>query len=173
MHQLLGFSGPAGSGKDTCGNLLCDRHNFIRLSFAAPIYQALRAMGFGWPKTQDEKERIIPWLGRSWRDMAQTLGTEWGREKVHPDLWIMLALNSMVNDLRYVITDVRFENEARAIREHGGQVVHLRGRKHPMAAGTAQHASEKLVAVEPGDIVLDNSGSIFDLNAAINDIVRR
>lgn len=155
--QLIGFHGPAGSGKDTCGAFLIERYGFTRLSFAAPIYDGLEAMGFGRPKTQAEKEAPIPWLGRSWRYLGQTIGTEWGRNMVDADLWTKLAMSKVAAapDSRFVVTDVRFENESKMIRDAGGLVVHLRGRKHE---GTLQHASEQPLSVHPGDVTVWNEG---------------
>lgn len=153
--MLIGFTGPAGSGKDTCGAYLIEHHGYKRLSFAAPIYDALEAMGFGRPDTQEQKEAMIPWLGVSWRHLAQTLGTEWGRERVHPNLWLGLALKKVQANphLKFVITDVRFENEALMVREAGGRVVHLEGRKHE---GTLQHASEEGIQRLAQDVVVHN-----------------
>ena len=60
----------------------------------------------------------------------QTLGTEWGRELVHPHLWILLA-NERLKVLRgagigMLISDVRFQNEADWIRSEGGIVLEIR-----------------------------------------------
>lgn len=151
--RLYGYAGPAGSGKDTCGAILIEKLGFERVSFATPLYKALDGMGFGWPKTQAEKEAVIPWLGKSWRELAQTLGTEWGRQMVHDDLWVTLALRGLDPKGSYVITDVRFENEATAIRVAGGKVVHLMNRK---AEGVRDHVSEKSLYRDEKDYTLDN-----------------
>lgn len=168
--KVIGFCGPAGSGKDTCGAFLIENYGFQRLSFAAPIYDMLEIMGMGRPKTQDEKEAIIDDLGCSWRHMAQTLGTEWGRALVHQDLWIILAKRKVLAnpDKNYVITDVRFENEAAMIREVGGLVVHLTGRKAEMTAATQGHASEGGLQRDYRDEFITNGGSMQDLHELLN-----
>lgn len=163
-RRIVGFHGPAGSGKDTCGAVLVDTLGYTKLSFAAPIYKALEAMGFGWPQTQAEKEAAIEWLelrdaGRKarWRDLGQTLGTEWGRNLINPDLWLLVAKHTIEQNpnTSYVFTDVRFENEAAAVREMGGIVVHLRGRREEATANKG-HASEQPLAVYPGDYTFFN-----------------
>jgi hypothetical protein len=40
-----------------------------------------------------------------------TLGTEWGRDAVHPDLWVRLWAASGPRTSRVVVEDVRFPNE--------------------------------------------------------------
>lgn len=59
------------------------------------------------------------------RYALQTLGTEWGRD-CYPGIWtdygIRRARFLMDQGYDVVITDCRFTNEARAVREAGGQV---------------------------------------------------
>ena len=62
------------------------------------------------------------------RKVFQLFGTEYGREKIHKDVWLKLAeaeLNKPTNH-GLIITDVRFENEAKWIRHNDGWVVHVR-----------------------------------------------
>lgn len=163
-RRVIGFHGPAGSGKDSCGAVLTEVLGYTKISFAEPIYKALDAMSFGWPRTQAEKEAAIEWLelrdtGRKarWRDLGQTLGTEWGRELINPNLWLLIAKHTVEQNpnTNYVFTDVRFENEAAAVREMGGTVVHLRGRREEATANKG-HASEQPLAVRPGDYTFFN-----------------
>lgn len=161
--RLIGFAGPAGAGKDTCALHLVREYGFEQVSFAALLKKALEAMGFKTPQTAEEKEAIIAELGCSWRHMAQTLGTEWGRALIHPDLWVILTLRNLKDDGSYVFSDVRFENEARLMRDHGGLVVHLTGRKADMAQQTKGHASEKGLARDMRDAFVTNGGNMKDL----------
>lgn len=155
---IIAFAGPAGSGKDTCGNYLIENYGFRRLSFAKPLKMALEAMDFPEPATQEEKERIIPELGVSWRHMAQTLGTEWGRNMVHSDLWVILAERRVRQEGgAFVITDCRFENEATLTRKTNGVVAHIQGRSYAMPKATAGHLSEAGIAMAPNDYIIDNA----------------
>lgn len=169
--RLLGFCGPAGAGKDTCVLHMVREYGFEQMSFAAPLKRGLAAMGFATPQTAEEKEAIIAELGVSWRHLAQTLGTEWGRALVHPNLWVICALRALKDDGSYAFSDVRFENEARLIREAGGIVVHLTGRKADMAEATQGHASEKGVQRDPRDFFVTNGGSIKDLYETLDCLV--
>lgn len=168
---ILGFTGPAGSGKDTAGAYLIEHYGCRKVSFAGPIYDMLEVAGFGRPKTQAEKEAIIAELGVSWRHMAQTLGTEWGRRLVHDDLWVVSAKRSMLRDGgAIVLTDVRFENEALTIRALGGIVCHLQGRADAMSQVTAGHASETGIAFGSHDVLVDNSGSLQHLHEQLDNL---
>lgn len=58
------------------------------------------------------------------RMLMQMLGTEFGRDMVHPNLWV----NSLMNEYKrqkWLITDVRFPNEAKAIKDRGGILIRL------------------------------------------------
>lgn len=166
---VVGFAGPAGCGKDTAGRILIEGYGFKHLSFAKPLKDMLEAMGCPCPATADEKEAIIPWLGVSWRHLGQTLGTEWGREKVNPDIWVKIA-EQRIRHLggRWVITDLRFENEARMVRSAlNGVVAHISGRSHEMSAGTKGHVSEKGLELRPFDARIYNAGSMQELEAQV------
>lgn len=156
--SIVAFAGPAGSGKDTAGRILIEKLGFVKLSFAAPLKTMLSSIGYPEPLTQDEKERIIPELGVSWRLLAQTLGTEWGRREVNPDIWVILAEKFIRSTGgKFVITDLRFENEAAMVRRLNGVIAHLEGRAHEMTGETKKHVSEKGIERHSHDIVIDNA----------------
>lgn len=174
---LVGLAGPAGVGKDTTANILEEpRYHY---AFARPLKAMLSAIELYEPRRAD-KEKLIPGLGFSYRQAAQTLGTEWGRA-LHPELWLELAKRewekrgdgetrwAKKGDTFMVLTDVRFENEAQWIRENG-TVVHIYGRQTTIEGQAAAHASETGLAVWPEDYRLDNSGTHEDLRIACRDM---
>lgn len=171
---LIALAAPAEGGKTTVAEMLVKHYGFKRISFAAPLYDMLEAGGFGRPKTSAEKEAVIPDLGFSWRHAAQTLGTEWGRRHLREDIWTTLALRkcSDING-RYVIDDCRFENEATAVREMGGTVAHITGRKSNFVGEAAkQHESEKgLKQHAHEDYFLRNDGTLHDLQAHVENMI--
>lgn len=175
MPRIIGFTGPAGSGKDTAGAYLVQRYGFCRLSFAAPLKAALTAMGFPEPKTVEEKDAVIPLLGVSWRRLATTLGTEWGRDIIHPNIWVLMVQKYMNDNpiASFVFTDVRFENEAAMIRDSGGTVVHLRERRGDVATQTAAHRSEGGIEFKYGDVAVDNGGTLPYLEDQLNKILQK
>ncbi|TCS37458.1 hypothetical protein EDC30_104262 [Paucimonas lemoignei] len=167
LPRLIGITGKAGAGKDTIGYHLRRNYQYMPVGFADPIRHGIAAMldidpmHFAHPY----KEQVLPEIGKSPRQLMQTLGTEWGRQLVHPDLWLIVARNAINShwavSKNVVITDVRFENEAALIRSLGGAIWHIQRD----SAGTAhQHVSESGVAFEPGvDKLVDNNGSFDDL----------
>lgn len=163
--RLIGITGKAGSGKDTLADAIVLEFGAVKYNFALPLKEGLNAiMGWSMEMWNDRvwKEREIRWLGKSPRQCAQTLGTEWGREEVHPELWVMLALHrfelhSQTSKVPFVIADVRFDNEARAIRRQGGVVIKV---IRPDANPISEHVSEKGVSDEHIDHVLVNDTSL-------------
>lgn len=166
--MLIGFTGPAGVGKDEAARQLrLALSNYSAYAFAKPIKDALAAMGFPEPATRAEKEAIIPNLGVSWRHLAQTLGTEWGRNSVRSDLWLWLAKEQYANHRNLLITDVRFENEAAWVREVGGLMVHVYGRETTVIGQAATHSSEAGVSVQVGDYMLPNTAGLAELRSKV------
>lgn len=170
---LIALHAPAEGGKTTAAEMLVKHYGFKRISFAAPLYDMLEAGGFGRPKTSAEKEAIIPGLDFSWRHAAQTLGTEWGRRCLGENIWTQLALRKCSDfDGRYVIDDCRFENEATAVREFDGTVVHIVGRVSQHVGDAAKkHESERGLVFMDGDYRLNNSGTLHDLQCGLENLL--
>lgn len=166
--KLIGITGKAGSGKDTLADAAVRDYSAVKYNFALPIKQALNAM-FGWSMemwdNREWKEEPISWLGKSPRQLAQTLGTEWGRELIHPELWTRLAMdryekhaNSGASEM-FVIPDVRFNNEAEAIHRLGGIVINI-VRPGQAFINSSTHKSESGVSDDLIDHTLYNDCAI-------------
>ncbi len=117
--MIIGITGPKQSGKSTLTKLLVDKYGFTRTAFADPIKIALmEAFGLTWEQVYGS-EKEIPTdklCGQTPRHAMKTLGTEWGREMIHPDIWLTAWRNTLPKgDL--VIEDVRFPNEHAAIKQ--------------------------------------------------------
>lgn len=163
--RLVGLHGKARCGKDTAANFLCERFGFIKGSFAAPIraFIAVLIGAEGPGELEAIKDQPHPILGgKTPRHAMQTLGTEWGRQLICPDLW----LNVLERETRQlldegkdvVITDVRFDNEAALIHRLGGVVVNIVRPDQKEIEGSA-HASEAGVKPELYDAIVLNTGS--------------
>ncbi len=164
---LIGLCGPAGAGKDTVAKHMANC-GFTRYTMAMPLKRGLEAMlGIDLDTWDDRvrKEAVIPWLGKSPRQVAQTLGTEWGRQHVHPDLWVMLMLRQwdevrQSRSPRMVVTDVRFDNEAQTIINSGGTVWRV---ERESVAPVSAHVSEKGISPALIEGVVKNTGSLDQL----------
>lgn len=182
MNKLIGLAGLAGSGKSTVAQCLVEQYGFLRYRMAGPLKEMARAFGLTAQQIDgDQKEIPIDWLdGVTPRHIMQTLGTEWGRNLVHRDLWIRIAERSIRPDLEapkdgspfagsdVVIDDIRFENEVEMIHRLGGKVYRIVGRP-PSLFTVAQHISEAQAFDVDGTI--ENSGSIEDLWREVDRIV--
>jgi hypothetical protein len=160
--MIIGFACKKQVGKSTAAGWLVEA-GFIRSSFAEPMKEMAVSMLVGMGLSFDEvmffmqyKEERMPLLGVSMRHLLQTLGTDWGRQLIHPDVWVMAAARRIEDQLNQgrdvVIEDVRFENEAAFIRDHGGLVVHIE-RETGYSDG---HESESGVRFLPGDWLISN-----------------
>ena len=170
---LIGLSGLAGSGKDTVRAML-EREGFVGLAFADPIRSMIRELLIGsgiddaYLDERELKETIIPELGVSYRHMAQSLGTEWGRN-LQKDFWLRITAAFVVDQMNagethFVISDVRFANEAEWVRSKGGQIwrIHREG-----LASVRPHVSESGVDSIKPHRTIHNNGSTADLAEAV------
>jgi hypothetical protein len=115
------------------------------------------------------------------RVMLQTLGTEWGRDHVHEDVWVdyMIRRTALIVEQGFkgtVVSDVRFKNELLAIRKAGGKLVKVVRPATDTAAlvtGVENHQSEseqKLFTDDQFDHVVLNKGSLEDLYSEVDKI---
>lgn len=180
MNQILiGLHGRARSGKDTVARYLALHLALISYAFADPLKQALAGI-FNLTQAHlegDLKEVPLPVIGRSPRELMQLLGTEWGRDLVHPQLWLLLAEQNLHllaehhQDMRgAVVRDVRFENEADWLRGKGGVIVHI---LRPDAQKVAAHTSELGLTVGPNDLVIHNDGTLAELYDKLDALIAR
>jgi len=169
MTLLIGLHGKAGVGKDTAGDYLAEQ-GFVRYALADPIKHGLCAMLAPLGLTMDHfrdrrlKEQPLPVIGKSPRQLAQTLGTEWGRVQVNADIWLALG-EAVYRDVAdngargCVFTDCRFPNEAAWIHDMGGQVWAIDRRTDAVAT----HSSELGLSDRTIDFHIMNNGSFAHL----------
>lgn len=148
--RLIALHGQAGCGKSTISDHLVATRGYQVRSFAEPIRQMLIAMGVD-PKyfTRALKGVPIPEFGhKSARYLMQTLGTEWGREKVRDSLWLDImyrssGFQSYLSGGNLVIDDLRFLNEFEFLAGNKALMVKIvRPGLPPPDGGVAGHASE-------------------------------
>lgn len=209
--MIIGVCGLIGAGKDTIADYLVNVHEFRRESFANTLKDAVAAV-FGWDRTLLEgrtkearhwREQVdtwwsqrldIPHLTPRW--VLQYWGTDVLRQHFHDDIWVASLENKMrktKDDI--VISDCRFPNEIRAIKNQGGLVIRVvRGEdpawmeaavahmKGPNTIGWALgksildtfniHASEYSWAATDFDAVIDNNGSIDSLYLQVDGVAK-
>lgn len=171
-YELIGISGLAGSGKDTCADHLCSQYGFGRDSFARPIKLFCKA-AFGWSERHvngDLKEVVDPAWQISPRRAMQLLGTECVRDTIHPDFWIKsmeLRLSGPT-----VISDVRYPNEVEFVLRLG-KVWRLQ-RQDRRACADPTHPSETaLLDWKQWSAEIDNNGTIAELWAKVDKLMEK
>lgn len=175
--KLIGIHGPALSGKDTLAAVLCERHGFKMMAFAAPLKIAVAHM-FGWPLelcfSQDGKAMRSEFWGLQVRDALQQVG-EGVRKMFGEDFWVRRWLYDYVqvqNQLSVVLTDVRYENEADSIRGYGGTIVHLKRDGAGLTGAQSEHSSERGIQFHDSDILIENNGTLAELALRADALVK-
>lgn len=167
---LVGLTGVARSGKDTVGQILVKKRGFERRAFA----DKLRAVAYGASPLVRRNEGDIIDLARlvdmvGWekakahtdvRGFLQRLGTEGVRNNLGEHAWVLAGVKDLVDTDRVVFTDVRFGNEAFAIRERGGEVWRV---ERPGFGPINNHVSD--AGLDDGyiDRVIVNDGTLGQL----------
>ena len=174
MPLLIGITGKARAGKDSFANALM-REGFQRVAFADALKLATAVIA-------DEpshlffdefaKEQHTHALGMTRRKALQAVGKA-VRDSLGEQVWVNRALSdwSSRGKPNTVITDVRYENEALAIRQRGGTVIRINREGAGLAGELAQHESENRLPDDLVDIEVFNDGSLGDLHAEARKIL--
>ena len=168
--MIIGLTGKARSGKDTVAEHLAVSHGFAHYWFSKPMKDACREM-FDWDDRHlygELKEAVDPHYNISPRVALQTLGTEWGRDTINTDMWILRAQKEMEQHDCLVISDCRFDNEAEAIHKAGGIVIEVTRQNTQQVAA---HASESGVSPRLITFQISNNGTLPELYRKVDRLL--
>lgn len=172
LTRLVGLYSPAPqSGKTAVAAMLSEQGHVI-VPFADTLKHMLvpmlTALGYSperaWEMVLRDKEVKIPEIGVTVRHMLQTLGTEYGRQCLHPRVWLTCWQAQATRQERVVADDVRFLNEADLVRSLGGEMWLVR---RPGTVRTTGHASEGSLDDFDFDQVIENDGTLDDLRSKV------
>lgn len=109
------------------------------------------------------------------RKLLQLLGTECGRQIIHPNIWINALFADYNASSKWIISDTRFPNEIESIKKHNGLTIRI-NRDSVLRTGkvfdTDNHESETALDDYQGfDYVIDNNGTIEELKEVVKDIL--
>ena len=200
---LIGLTGAAGSGKDTVAEHLTDKYGLRLFRFSAPLKDLVaRMFGFRREKLEELEYKETPdprWMSprrlvggigggssytlpepRTPREILQIIGTE-GFRAVDPDFWVKLTMIQVDREMNrpddlyggIVIPDVRFFNEATAIRARGG-VIYRTIKYGGKGTESASHVSEKeMAAIEADGVLRAMHGEIPVLLEQADEMMKR
>ena len=188
--MIIGISGKAGSGKDTAAKMLEVLYanpdisyedfankrykNFADIQivhFADSLKetaQVLFRIGEWETNTQEGKKTTINWIGKTVRELLQGIG-QGLRDAIDPNLWVKILFANTEGWTNYIIADVRYPNEIKAIKERNGILLRI-DRKD---AGAGNHSSETaLDDYKEWDVHIENNSSIKDLFEAMKIFIK-
>lgn len=189
---LCGFE---GSGKDTIAGIMRYNYSFQKLSFGSALKDVLSSI-FGWNRemlegltTEDRAKREIAdeWWSRelgipnfSPRIAMQLIGTQLFRDKFDPNIWTNIIKRKIDYFENIVITDARFPNEIKMLKEKGFKLFYV-DRNTPewftdykngkeCEEADLLHESQKMWIREEFDGIINNNGSIEELEINIHEL---
>lgn len=149
--KVVALAGESGVGKSTLARLHFRPLGYLDVALADEL--KVRAIATGVATYEDVYVGTKPPAVRTW---LQEEGTERGRAVFGEDVWcraLFARLRKAEEDWgadQFVITDVRFPNEARYVREQGGIVLRVdaprRASANALNSTQRQHASETALA---------------------------
>jgi len=168
--MIIGLGFQARSGKDTVADFLVENHSFTKIAFADALKEGA-AVIFGLDHDQlygDKKDVVDEFWEDTPRNILQKMGTECMRRGYRDDLWVKCVERAIrLHELNWVITDVRFPNEAEAIKKWGGFLARVDRPEAGLKSEAAKlHASETaMINYEGWDYVLTNDGTLLEAKA--------
>jgi len=179
----IGIAGPMGSGKSTAARMIAEILHDYKLVMNIPFAYRLKkqAEALGWDGNK---------MNEKGRKLLQMLGTQVGRECIDEDIWVCNWVEEGIEATKHIITpdcesnhggclviiadDVRFPNEAEAIKSRGGKILFLTDRHlGSLPHACSHHKSETSLFAGPDDYIIKNEGDLDDLKAAIAEFVTK
>jgi len=172
--MIIGIGHKARSGKDTIAYHLMGKYGFARRAFADSLKEAAQVI-FRLSQEQmngNHKEDTDSRWKCSPRQIMQTFGTECMRHCFGENIWVKSLRAYMLqypDVLHWVIPDVRFKNEAEAIKQWGG----ILWRVDRPEALISLHESEKaLDGYRRWDRIFVNDKSPQELLRQVDEVFR-
>jgi hypothetical protein len=173
LEALIGVNGYGGAGKDTLADLLVTHFGFTKIAFADPMRDMAVAIDpiVGYIPGPDGDGEFIRYTDAlefhgydeakvmypETRQFLQRLGTDGGRVILGDDVWVRPAMERAQAHRRVVFSDMRFKNEAEAVKAAGGRTIRV---TRPGVGPANDHISEVDLDEWAFDLFVNNNGPI-------------
>jgi hypothetical protein len=185
--MVIGVSGKIGSGKDAFAELFQTHaleeygQYFQNKKFAynlKKIVSILTGVSMEDVLSREGKKKYLEDWGLTIGEIQQLLGTEAVRNNIHNDAWVLSLFGTYEEGKdNWIVTDVRFKNEAEIVKKKGGVLIRLNG--DPLNSKTGDdrnmtHQSEiDLDDYEGFDYVYENVPPIENLQKFVEKIAKK
>lgn len=111
------------------------------------------------------------------RDVMQVLGTDLLRQGFNNNIHVAATLGSIKENEKVIITDMRFTNELKAVKDRGGITIRVNRdilNETPYQKAyreTHEHESETALDNAEFDYVIENKGTIPELAEKVREIL--
>jgi len=175
---IIAFGHRKYTGKDTAARFVCTEYKMknmlvSRKGFADKLKDIAHQL-YWWagvePKEYYEdnpkrKETFIPALNKTVRQIWIDIGLAF--RQVYEDTWVDLVLNTHVDLL--LITDLKFPNEYKKIKERGGYCIRI---DRWSVTPTNDEADIALANFNDWDFIIENNDDMYKFHENIMSVVR-
>lgn len=183
--MIIGISGKMGSGKDTLARFIQEIDNSFKTKMFAGKLKMIASQISGIPVHKfEDQEFKTTYMSDIWninntkmtvREFLQKLGTDGLKDGLHQNVWINALLSDYVIDNitnqypNWIVTDVRFPEEADAIKKLGGKVVRVI--RNNEVGVSKQHRSEiAMDDYKDFNLIITNNGTLDALKIKAQNI---
>lgn len=150
----IAFGYKRRAGKDTSCDYLIQKYGGVKLSFAEPLYKILNFA-----------QNVCDFEVVKDRKFLQFIGTEWARS-IKDTVWtdILIAKVKAQPHQNIFISNLRFKNEFKALRDNDFKLVHIKSLNVDSLDGYTNHQSDiDLDNCCDWDYTIENYGDIEHL----------
>ena len=182
--KIIGICGKKESGKDTVGDYIVSHYTgYEKLSFAGALKQICKIL---YPFLTDnqlsdhklkEKIEVDTLQNQSPRMIMQRVGTDLFRTHYDKNIWIRILNDSIRRRIqenqssKFVITDVRFQNELEYILSTFEDVTILNIKRESKSNIVDQHITENGILSCDSMITIENNGTLHELYQQIDSVI--
>lgn len=165
--MIIGISGKMRSGKDTVSRYIIKKYGYEHLKFSMGIKEIIEK--YAYKESGGVKRR------KELQDIGQGI-----RGILGQDTWVNYTLSYLDEDKDTIFSDVRQENEFRALKELGALIIYINTPEEVQKMRLENlgervdrflnHETEK-IPVELADMTIINEGTLEDLYREVDKVM--